>query len=1685
MSALSGAPDLDRVVEIEHALPGGDRGRGTGYLVAPGVVLTVQHVVQSARRSPAHIRTRRASSTLEEDWVQVREVVLAGDPRLDVALLLLESYWSVGGTPTPGQVDIGAPIPFHACGFPAVHRDGDARDTETARGLLRPDTMARSKAAILVLDVTSAVPATRELTSIAQGTRPRSGWAGLSGAAVFGPGGLLVGVVTESDVDFVADRLHAAPITSVLADDALATHLPESWRHADTPRLSNQLTIGVGSRHRVRLRSPRRGRSGETAHGGRPPRPIVLLTAKAETVPFIAREKPQQRLRDWCDAEAPVDYLVLSGEGGAGKSRLAAELCATMRREGWAAGLVEPEDGAAADLGVEEIGRPTLLVVDYADHLQGYVADLLRGAATRGSHKVRILTVVRDGEAFLRRFALELDADAESLGPDHEIALGRSPLADEERVAHYRAACTAFSGVLGSPVPSTAPNTEPEPDEEELRLRLASMPLPLLVHARAMLDVLDRPGPQSPGGSPLPAVPDPGPIEAAEVLRELLEREDEKYWKPLFDGLLSTRRARRAVFAVSTLVGAETEAEARSALGAVDTAEMRSDTTRRRVVERMQDLYGDDRLLPLVEPDLLGEQLIADTLLAGGSVGAVLDRVVSAGQLSRGLEVLLRMCGSPVGTLGATALAALVELVDTRLDRLVGQAIAVTVPDDPTVGHDARQLPSRLASCVELAATGSAAARVAAAVEFPPRVSLQRLAAAVYRIAADHAAAAEDDALAASLAARATTALAALGQYDAAQATLQQAMTYLGTTPTFASSPELARVLSAGSAVSLGTGRPAVAVQDATRAVQIVERLAGEDPGRHSAQLVEARLGLVLAFMAAGRRPEAERTARDSLADPSGLDLSARLRLRAFLMYLLELRGDFGGAVELIRAGIDEIHAEHDPAEHLPEMCGLLVAQAVIQASLGRLVEGRASAEDAERTAEEFALGGREEGALLLAQVRLGAASVAAADQDRAEAAELAQLARDALFRLYRDAEDLYGHFYIVSEALLSRTLCDAGQFEEARQAARRGSNAARTGFVTRPALFLPGLVESALALANIHAVADDFDGATAVVEDALGRVSRLDASLSARAQEFRALLLRVLADIEAARGEPGEGVSAARRAVDAYSALAGGRGEIGFLVHLVGSRLLLVKALNEADRLDEAVDQAQQVLADAERLIAEAPNDLSRRILALARYNVAMGYGEQDRPEAGAELLRLTLEEFVLDQETGGDAEDRELIREAIRELESPAPSDRGGSAPPATFADLSPGPHRVVLGRFRGEEVAARDFRPVLVLGPQRSRKTTSLIVPTLLEWDGPVLVTSVRADVVMGSIRRRSRMGDVSVFEPMKSLFSGGSALASWNPLDGCEVWETAVGTAFALTESMRAGGDSRDVYWYQQACLLLQSLLHAAALSLLSMDAVSHWVRTATRAEVIARLRAGGAREALDLFQSFSEMVDATRDGVYATARNVLRAYESEAVRRSSLPGFNPRDFFNGAANTLYLCAPPEDQERLAPVFTALVRSVIMQAYRWQGDPLDLLLLLDEAGNIARIDNLDTVATTAAGTRIQLVTAFHDVSQMAAVYGHDRAESIVNNHSALLILPGSRDAATMNLAERIFMDERGSGIRRRSVRQLKPGTALCVYEHLPMEEIVLRSSTHDAALVALARDGGPDDDVSDLVVPSRRN
>jgi type IV secretion system protein VirD4 len=421
---------------------------------------------------------------------------------------------------------------------------------------------------------------------------------------------------------------------------------------------------------------------------------------------------------------------------------------------------------------------------------------------------------------------------------------------------------------------------------------------------------------------------------------------------------------------------------------------------------------------------------------------------------------------------------------------------------------------------------------------------------------------------------------------------------------------------------------------------------------------------------------------------------------------------------------------------------------------------------------------------------------------------------------------------------------------------------------------------------------------------------------------------------------------------------------------------------------------------------------------------------------------------------------------------------------------------PGRLTLGRFGRTLIAAEERQSVIAFAPTGTHKTSGLVIPALLEWQGPVLVTTVKGDLLPQTIERREQLGEVMVFDP--TGVSGIEPTDRATPLEGAATWQGAMKIAHWLCNSAQGskGGLQDADFWFATAEKLLAPLLFAAAADRRTMADVVRWLDEGpdlNAAQVGKALKKGGEPAAERAWQATQNREERQRSSVYTTAETILSAFADERVQQETEGAdYTPARLLNGDKNTLYLCAPLHEQKRLRPLFSMLVQELVASAFQRAAvdGPLDppLLLLLDEAANIAPIPDLDAIASTGAGQGVQLLSIFHDMAQVATVYGR-RAGTIVNNHRGKVFGIGISDVETLTFISRVSgvaefeQRSRNTGERgRRSqtegetyrdlapanvVRERDPGSALLIYHNLPLAKISLRLAFEDKGLMDLQK------------------
>ena len=153
------------------------------------------------------------------------------------------------------------------------------------------------------------------------------------------------------------------------------------------------------ARHRVAVREAARWSEPAQRRLG----PASLLDPALGVVPFTGRSAELSTLRRWSEDDAAGPIRLITGGGGAGKTRLALELRRQLEAEDWRCAEIDSGNEASALLAEREAAgrRRLLLVVDYADARAG-VAELLNSIA-RDPRRVRVLLLARQAGEWWQR----------------------------------------------------------------------------------------------------------------------------------------------------------------------------------------------------------------------------------------------------------------------------------------------------------------------------------------------------------------------------------------------------------------------------------------------------------------------------------------------------------------------------------------------------------------------------------------------------------------------------------------------------------------------------------------------------------------------------------------------------------------------------------------------------------------------------------------------------------------------------------------------------------------------------------------------------------------------------------------------------------------------------------------------------------------------------------------------------------------------------------------------------------------------------------------------------------------------------------------------------------------------------------------------------------------------------------
>lgn len=388
-------------------------------------------------------------------------------------------------------------------------------------------------------------------------------------------------------------------------------------------------------------------------------------------------------------------------------------------------------------------------------------------------------------------------------------------------------------------------------------------------------------------------------------------------------------------------------------------------------------------------------------------------------------------------------------------------------------------------------------------------------------------------------------------------------------------------------------------------------------------------------------------------------------------------------------------------------------------------------------------------------------------------------------------------------------------------------------------------------------------------------------------------------------------------------------------------------------------------------------------------------------------------------------------------------------------------------------------------LILGPPRSGKGVHLVIPHALDAPGALLITSTRPDTLHATQTVRAGCGPVLTFDPQQ--LAPDAPRLRWSPTRGCDNPLIAINRARALSAgaALTKGSTSDGEYWQQMTAAVLRGYLHAAALTDRSVRDVLAWASRPSdpTPQRILRSESAAAPGWAEELAAQAGADPRQRDAVWSGVRRAVDSLADPRVLDTCSPSigeaFDPTDFLQ-QHGSLYLLGTTGAQLSVAPLITALLedlldtaRTLAAAAPHGRLDP-PLLLLLDEAANIAPIPTLPSLLADGGGTGITTVTVLQSLAQARARWGEAGADAMWDAATTKIVLGGLAHAEDLHRISRLagevdslhITHSRGTGGPSRStttrrlpalplerIRCLPAGQALVLARRCPPAQVQL--------------------------------
>lgn len=309
------------------------------------------------------------------------------------------------------------------------------------------------------------------------------------------------------------------------------------------------------------------------------------------------------------------------------------------------------------------------------------------------------------------------------------------------------------------------------------------------------------------------------------------------------------------------------------------------------------------------------------------------------------------------------------------------------------------------------------------------------------------------------------------------------------------------------------------------------------------------------------------------------------------------------------------------------------------------------------------------------------------------------------------------------------------------------------------------------------------------------------------------------------------------------------------------------------------------------------------------------------------------------------------------------------------------------------------------LLTVAPSRSGKGATQIVPNLLAWPGPAVITDIKGENHDITQRQRRKYGPVYALAPFRD------ASDRFNPMDELDHtapdgWEIAS----LMAEMMIVSSGGKDAaFWEQESRSFLAGVIMYVACEeqgdRRTIGQVREYLSLAGEAH-IALIEAMMVHEVPQIRRAattWCQKAPNVQGGILATLNSQMNIWDSpKLMDMTSRSDFRFGELKANGCGTVYIIIPPDQIERMGPFVRLLVALALRAMMKVPNIPgnLPVTFFLDEFTALGNMQPIQQGLLYLAGYDVRLWMFVQDMASLANVYGDKGVESFVANAGARL-------------------------------------------------------------------------------------